>query len=330
MRPDVPVEEWTAGVRDRLADLARSWRPPPAPTRGRPEAPPRETNRGEEVRDDEVRDDEVRDEEFWGEAFRDAGDEGGPAAASSRWVPDRRGLRAVGVVVATLLLIAAWWWWTGRPRAVTPVEALPAVVSDQAVAAPSSAALAGTSADAIAATVSTVPDGATAGAATGGQPVPEVVVHVLGTVVHPGVYRLPAGSRVVDAVDAAGGLRPGARSGTVNLARVLVDGEQVRLGPGAATPAPSAGPGVPGQGAAGAASAGPGAPGAVPGGQVVLDLNAATAEQLEELPRIGPVLAQRIIDWRLAHGPFRDVVELQEVPGIGAATFAGLAPLVRV
>lgn len=143
---------------------------------------------------------------------------------------------------------------------------------------------------------------------------PEVVtVHVLGRVRDPGVYRLPAGARVADAVAAAGGLRPGARTRTLNLARILVDGEQVLVGrPG--TPSGTS-PGAPGV---------PGAPGA--GGP--LDINTATAEELEALPGIGPVLAGRIVAWREANGPFPAVEILAEVPGIGPVLLENLRPLV--
>jgi competence protein ComEA len=150
-----------------------------------------------------------------------------------------------------------------------------------------------------------VPGGTASPAATG-----EVVVHVIGEVRRPGIVTLPAGSRVSDAVEAAGGLRRGGSSGGLNLARALVDGEQVVVGPDApAEPARAAGP------------ASPGSP---------LDLNSATLEQLDGLPGVGPVLAGRILDWRTAHGRFAAVDQLREVSGIGARTFEQLAPLVRV
>jgi competence protein ComEA len=147
---------------------------------------------------------------------------------------------------------------------------------------------------------------------------PAVVVHVAGPVRHPGVVRLPAGARVVDALEAVGGLKPGAMLGAVNLARPVVDGERIQMGPGGGPPAGQA-PGVDGGGPVGSpAPAGP------------LDLNAATPAQLEELPGVGPVLAGRIVAWRTEHGRFTAVTELLEVSGIGAATFAELEPLVRV
>lgn len=157
-----------------------------------------------------------------------------------------------------------------------------------------------------------------------------VTVHVVGQVTHPGVVRLPAGSRVADAVARAGGALKGADLGAINLARVLTDGEQVRVPkPGEAVP-------VPGGSAAGGSAGGSGAGGAVtglgaggPAGGLV-DLNSATSAQLEDLPGVGPVLAQRIVDWRTEHGRFTTVDELNEVSGIGEKIFAQLKPKVTV
>jgi competence protein ComEA len=140
-----------------------------------------------------------------------------------------------------------------------------------------------------------------------------VVVDVAGKVHHPGVLRLPSGSRVVDALTAAGGTLRGVDLTGLNLARTLQDGEQVVVG----VTAPAAAAGT-GQGATGSPTSGP------------IDLNSATLEQLETLPGIGPSLGQRIIDWRTAHGRFNTVAELREVSGIGDARYAVLAPRVRV
>lgn len=138
----------------------------------------------------------------------------------------------------------------------------------------------------------------------------DVVVHVLGDVRRPGLVTLPAGARVADAVEAAGGLRKGGSTGSLNLARTLVDGEQVVVSRDAVAAPPAAG--------GGGTQAGP------------LDLNTATADDLDELPGVGPVMAERILAWRAEHGRFASVDQLREVSGIGAVTFERLAPLVRV
>ena len=141
----------------------------------------------------------------------------------------------------------------------------------------------------------------------------EVVVAVAGKVRRPGLVRLPTGSRGDDAVRAAGGPVPGADLGVLNLARRLVDGEQVLVGVG---PAPGAAP------AAGS--------GVAAGGGALLDLNGAGAADLDALPGIGPVLAQRIVDWRTENGRFASVDQLREVTGIGEAKYEDLREKVTV
>jgi competence protein ComEA len=142
-----------------------------------------------------------------------------------------------------------------------------------------------------------------------------VAVHLTGRVRRPGVVRLPQGSRVLDAIAAAGGATAGADLDGVNLARKLVDGEQIRVPAHGERPAPP--PGTPGPGAAAAA---PGTP---------VDLNTATAAQLEALPGVGEVTAARIVAYRDAH-PFRSVEELRQVEGIGERRYAQLEKLVTV
>lgn len=145
-----------------------------------------------------------------------------------------------------------------------------------------------------------------------------LVVDVAGRVRRPGLVRVPAGSRVADALLAAGGVLPGVDLATINLARPVVDGEQILVGIGG------------GAVGGGGAAVGSGGVAGAAGTSGPLDLNAATLEQLEALPGVGPVLAQRILDWRQAHGRFSAVGELREVGGIGAKKFADIEPKVRV
>jgi competence protein ComEA len=139
-----------------------------------------------------------------------------------------------------------------------------------------------------------------------------VVVSVVGLVARPGLVTLPSGARVADAIEAAGGLLPEADPASVNLAAVVADGQQIAVG-------------VPDAAAGGAAGSAP------PDGSAgLVNLNAATVAELDGLPGIGPVLAQRIVDHRESSGPFRSVEELDDVPGIGPAIAAELAGLVTV
>ena len=149
-------------------------------------------------------------------------------------------------------------------------------------------------------------------------PQPTIRVHVVGAVARPGVVSVPEGARVEDALAAAGGLLPQARPGELNLAQVLSDGAQILIGTGEASGEVRGDTGT-------SAAAGTGAAAGTP-----VDLNKANAEQLDGLPGVGPVTAQRILAWREAHGRFTRVDELAEVEGIGAKTLERLTPLVRV
>jgi competence protein ComEA len=189
---------------------------------------------------------------------------------------ESRAAAAIVLVAVVAVLFGVGHWWRGRPQGVP--------VPDRATVVASPTAAAG-----------------------GGV----VVVDVQGRVRRPGIVRLRAGSRAVDAVRAAGGVVRGASTSGLNLARVLSDGEQLVVG--ATLDAPPN---------AGSPSAQAGSP--------LVDLNAATLEQLDALPGVGPVLAQRIIDFRQEHGRFSSVEELQEVPGIGPAKFATVKTKVRV
>lgn len=225
------------------------------------------------------------------------------------WVQTRCGLERRSVIALTVVFVVAGilalqHFWAGRGGEVRAPEVVRAVAS-----AP------GRGEDKTTGFGAAAPSpGATASAG------PEIVVDVSGKVRHPGIHRLPAGSRVADALRAAGGVRPGTDLGGLNRARFLVDGEQVVVG----GPAPATGPAATGTAAGGAAGAGAAGPPAAP-----VSLNTATAEQLETLPGVGPVLAQHIIDYRTQHGGFRSVDELRQVSGIGDRRFADLRSLVR-
>nr|WP_078946012.1 ComEA family DNA-binding protein [Streptomyces exfoliatus] len=216
-----------------------------------------------------------------------------PVWAQTRFGLEPRALAALTVVLLVAAGLAGGYFWTGRPE---PVRAPELVRAAPAAAAPAA------------------PEGPVAGSmarpAAGGS---RVIVDVGGKVRRPGVLTLPAGSRVADALRAAGGAKPEADLTGLNRARVLFDGEQVLVGlPGT----PVAGSGV-GSGSGGG------------GPTVVLSLNTATVEQLDTLPGVGPVLARHIVDHRTEHGGFRSVGELREVNGIGERRFADLEPLVR-
>lgn len=169
---------------------------------------------------------------------------------------------------------------------------------------------ASTTAPAGSAAADTAGPGDTSDPATSSGPAPgdevEVVVHVAGAVASPGVQRLPSDARVFDAVDAAGGAAPDADMGRVNLAAPLTDGQQVYV------------PKV-GEPGGGAVASTPGGAGGGTGPPPVVDLNTATIDQLDELPGIGPAIAQAIVDHRAEHGDFTSVEGLLDVRGIGQA-----------
>lgn len=220
-------------------------------------------------------------------------------------------LTVLALLVAAGLALTCWWVVRGDP-AVAPVASgttAPLVPVGSSADPPS---------DAAPEVVSAGTSPATAGAAAGAASATTVTVDVTGTVRHPGVLDLPAGSRVVDAIAAAGGPRPGADLSGLNRARVLVDGEQIVVG------APGPRSVVSGSSAAGAAGAGAAGPDAL------VNLNSATAEELDVLPEVGPVTAQAILGYRAEHGGFGSVDELLDIEGIGEKTLEKIAPHVTV
>ncbi len=138
-----------------------------------------------------------------------------------------------------------------------------------------------------------------------------VIVDVAGWVKQPGVYELSAGDRVIDAIQRAGGARKGAELSALNLAAPLIDGSQILV------PKAGAAPGAPGSGTA-------------PGGTALINVNTASATELEALPGIGEVLAATIVQYRTENGPFASVDQLEDVSGIGPATLEDIRDLVTV
>ncbi|MHA7282791.1 helix-hairpin-helix domain-containing protein [Arthrobacter sp. TMS2-4] len=184
-----------------------------------------------------------------------------------------------------------------------------------------------------------VPPGARAGptAPSGAAPAEgPLVVYVTGEVASPGVVTVPAGTRLVEVIERAGGALPAADLEGINLAGIPADGEHIHLlavgeepRPGVAEPpAPSSGgPGTRTDPSTGTPAGHAGAAGAAAG---VIDLNTATLAEIESLPGVGPVLGQRIIDWRDEHGPFGQAADVDAVPGIGPALLEGILPRVTV
>jgi len=211
--------------------------------------------------------------------------------------PGRAGARSLWVAAAAAVLLLLLWTWLQRPEAEPVPVASAEAVADTADPPPSRAAVASQTVGEVAGTPTTV------------------VVSVVGLVAEPGLVTVASGSRVADAVEAAGGLLPEADPASINLAAVAADGQQVAVGVPAAA------------GAGGAASAPGPAVGAASG---TVNLNTADVATLDGLPGIGPVLAQRIVDHREQQGPFRQVEDLLDVAGIGPAILEHLADAVVV
>jgi competence protein ComEA len=269
---------------------------------------------------------------------------GGSAASGEveeprfRW---RLGIRAAALVGVLSLIAGALLWWqvAANGPVVLPLSSVShdaagnpaASTHDQESSSPDSDA-----------TESSGPDGDgkdadgkdtdgtnTDGTNSDGTAAGKVVVHVAGTVKKAGVVRLPRGSRVHEAIAAAGGASPGADLDRLNLASLLEDGQKIYVPRrGEAAPTDKSAPaGTSGAGAAEAEGTG-GPAGEGSGGKI--NLNTATAEELAELPKVGPVLAQRIVDWRTQQGPFKSPEELDAVDGVGPKMLETLLPLVTV
>jgi competence protein ComEA len=259
-----------------------------------------------------------------------------PPTLQGRWALDRRTgtVLAVSVLLAALL-IGGWAVLRSRPHELSVARSRPAGADGAGPRAlpgdsPNADGLPGIPLGAGGTGLGGTGDAAPGvggglggasgggGSGAGGGSGSGVVVDVEGRVARPGVRTLPAGSRVIDALTAAGGALPGTDLSALNQAQVLVDGEQVLVG--VAPPPGSAGGGpVPGRGGKGKGRAGDGV--AEP-----VHLNAAAVEDLEQLPGIGPALAQRIVDYRTAHGPFHSVEDLRQVSGFSGQRYETLAP----
>lgn len=203
-------------------------------------------------------------------------------------IPHARALVAIAVAAGVLL---TWWLLAGRPQTSGPVA--PLAFSE--TAAPTAS-----------------------GAPPSGRP--ELIVDVVGKVRKPGIVTVPKGSRVYEAIQAAGGTKGRVDTTTLNMARELTDGEQILVGLDPVDVTSSAG----------SAAAAPGVSAGVPAAGAKVNLNSATAEQLDTLPGVGPVTAQAILGWRQTNGRFGSVDDLLDVKGIGEATLAELRDLVVV
>ncbi|ROO61755.1 competence protein ComEA [Micromonospora sp. Llam0] len=226
----------------------------------------------------------------------------GATARLPAFDPGRRGVRALAAVAVVVVAVAALLAWRARPR----VEPVPSADGTPVQGVPVPAVATGPSSEGRPAAAGTGTTG------TGGPT--QLIVAVTGRVRRPGLVTLPAGARVADALEAAGGTLPDTDIAWLNLARPVQDGELVVVG---VTPPPGAVTG------AAPAAGRPGETGKV-------DLNAASQQQLETLPGVGPVLAQRIIDHRERVGRFASVNDLRKVSGIGDARFDQLRELVTV
>lgn len=187
-----------------------------------------------------------------------------------------RAVKALVVICVLISVFAGLSWWSGRPQLID---------SDSSQIPTTGLALS---------------EGDSTGASAGAQSGAGLLVHVSGSVNNPGLYELPTGSRVADAIEAAGGGKKKSDADSVNLARELIDGEQITVGVSAQSTSNG------------------------------ISINNASATQLDELPGIGPVLADRIVAYRSANGPFGSIDELSDVSGIGDSVLEQIRSLVTL
>jgi competence protein ComEA len=246
--------------------------------------------------------------------------------------PGRRGVVVLVIVAAVGAAGGAWYFVRAAPHVQTaaadPAGDCQTVAGQENGSCPTvGSGSARSPTQSVAPTDAFAPVGV--GAVPSGSPSPskasELVVDVVGKVARPGVFTLPPGSRIVDAIAAAGGALPHTDLTALDLARKLSDGQEIFVGvaPPSGSAAMSAG-GVVGDdtdvgGDTGAGSADP-----------IVDINSATQVELETLPGVGAVTAQKILAWRTQHGRFTSVTQLQQVSGIGPAKYAALAGRVKV
>lgn len=214
-------------------------------------------------------------------------------------IAPRAAILAGSLLIVLAVLLAARTAWNTHAAAAAEPDATPTVLS--ATTHPSSTALEAQVVDPLASPAPSVSS--------------QIVVHVAGEVAHPGVVELASGARVIDAIEAAGGVTSKADTDAVNLARTLVDGEQIYLPqPGETLPQTAAQGGIGTSGKSGTLGSSSG------NSAALVNLNTADAATLETLPGIGPALAARIIEYRESHGPFAAVEDITDVSGIGSAT----------
>ncbi len=331
---------------DRLRSLLASARPRPAPTVPTgwvPEAAPASVESADLAWLDEAALEASGVPERWGTPAGDgpAGGGSGSAGEGRHRPPPRvltvpvafRGARVAvsvrAVVAFVLVLVVAVVFFAVRVARAQQAAAPQSVPTGEGLVARGSVPAAFATGATGAAGATPGDPSQTSGASARGSPGRLVVIDVVGQVARPGVVTVPDGSRVVDVLAAVGGALAGADVQRLNLARLVADGEQVFVPrPGETPPVLVGALGGAGSGS-GAGSAGTGAGGA-PAAVALVDLNTATLAALDTLPGVGPVLAQRILDWRAQHGRFASVDELGEVSGIGDKLLEQIRPKVRV